>query len=116
MKSLGTPRSWKDNIKRNLKEIGNKPEGHRKIREEHRLMTLENRVLRRIYGCKRKWRGGGKDCKMRSFITCTIHLILLGRRMKWVEHAARMRDDKLYKSFAGKPERKRPCRRRRRRR
>jgi hypothetical protein len=45
--------------------------------EEHRLRVFENRVLRRIFGPKRKWRKAGEDCMMRSFITCTLHQILL---------------------------------------
>jgi hypothetical protein len=36
---------------------------------------FENRVLRRMFGPKRE---AGEDCIMRSFITCTLHQILLG--------------------------------------
>jgi hypothetical protein len=39
---------------------------------------FENRVQRRIFGAKRKWQEAGEDCIMRSFITCTLHQILLG--------------------------------------
>jgi hypothetical protein len=40
---------------------------------------FENRVQRRISDLReRKWRKAGEDCIMRSFITCTIHQILLG--------------------------------------
>jgi hypothetical protein len=38
---------------------------------------LENRVLRGIFGTKRKWRETGEDFIMRSFITCTLHEMLL---------------------------------------
>jgi hypothetical protein len=38
----------------------------------------ENRVLRRILGPKRKRQEAGEDFIMRSFITCTLHQILLG--------------------------------------
>jgi hypothetical protein len=49
------------------------------LREEHRLRVSENRVLRRIFGRRgRKWREAGEDFIMRSFITCTLHQILLG--------------------------------------
>jgi hypothetical protein len=46
--------------------------------EEHRLRVFENRVLR-MFGPKREemprdWR----RLQVRSFITCTIHQILLG--------------------------------------
>jgi hypothetical protein len=39
--------------------------------------VFENRELRRIYGPKRKWRDAGEDCIMRSFITWTLHHMLL---------------------------------------
>jgi hypothetical protein len=48
------------------------------LKEEHRLSVFENRVLRRIFGCKWKWQTG-KDCIMRSFITSMLHQILLER-------------------------------------
>jgi hypothetical protein len=47
------------------------------LREEHRLMVYENRVLRRIFGPKTKeGRRIGEDCIMRSFTTCTLLQIL----------------------------------------
>jgi len=49
------------------------------LRERHRLRVYENRVRRRIFGQQgRKWREAGEDYVMRSFITCTLHEILLG--------------------------------------
>jgi hypothetical protein len=49
------------------------------LREEHRLRVFENKVLRRTYGPKREKRWeAGEDCIMRSFITCTLHHILMG--------------------------------------
>jgi hypothetical protein len=39
--------------------------------------VFENRVLRRIFGPKRE-EMAGENCIMRSFITCTLHHILLG--------------------------------------
>jgi hypothetical protein len=42
--------------------------------EEHILRMCENRVLREYLELRgRKWREGGEDCIMRSFITCTLH-------------------------------------------
>jgi hypothetical protein len=45
---------------------------------ENKLRGFENRVLRRIFGPKRKWQEAGEDCITRSIITCTLHQILLG--------------------------------------
>jgi hypothetical protein len=47
------------------------------LREEHRLIMLENRVLRRIFGTKRE-EVAGEDHIMRNFITCALHQILFG--------------------------------------
>jgi hypothetical protein len=47
-------------------------------REEFRLRVSENRVLSRIFRRKREEvQETGEDCILRSFITCTIHQILL---------------------------------------
>jgi hypothetical protein len=48
------------------------------LREELRLRVSEIRVLRRIFGSKRKWQEAGEECITRSFITCTLHYISLG--------------------------------------
>jgi hypothetical protein len=43
------------------------------LRGDHRLRVFENRVLRRIFGPKREEVAeAGKDCIMRSFITCGL--------------------------------------------
>jgi hypothetical protein len=47
------------------------------LREEHRLRVFENRVLRRIFGQKMKWREVGGNYIMRSFITCTLRQVQL---------------------------------------
>jgi len=48
------------------------------LREEHRLGVFGNRALKGIFRPKkRKWQEAGEDCIMRSFITCTLHQILL---------------------------------------
>jgi hypothetical protein len=50
------------------------------LREEHSLRVLDNRVLRRIYGCKRdEVTGEWKSYAMRSFIIGTHPQISLGR-------------------------------------
>jgi hypothetical protein len=38
---------------------------------------FENGVLRRIYEPKEKWWEAGEDCTVRSFVTCTLHQLLL---------------------------------------
>jgi hypothetical protein len=48
------------------------------LREEHRLRVYEKRVLRGVLGPKREEMEVGEDCIMRTLITCTLHLILLG--------------------------------------
>jgi hypothetical protein len=47
------------------------------LREGHRLRAFENRVLRRIFGPKRK-KDHGENCIMMSFIACILHRIFLG--------------------------------------
>jgi hypothetical protein len=40
--------------------------------------VFKNRVLRRIFGTKRKnWWEAGEDCVMRTFVTCT-HVARMG--------------------------------------
>jgi hypothetical protein len=48
--------------------------------DDIKTCKFENRVLRRIFSPRReKVAGGGrKGCKMRSFVTCTFHQILVG--------------------------------------
>jgi hypothetical protein len=43
------------------------------------LRVLDNRVLGRIFVPKRRnWWKTGEDSIMRSFVICTLHVILLG--------------------------------------
>jgi hypothetical protein len=47
------------------------------VREDHRLRVFENRVLRRIFGPKRrKWWKAGEYCIMKNLIIYTLHKIL----------------------------------------
>jgi hypothetical protein len=48
------------------------------LREEHRLRVFENRVLRKIFGPKRRKTDRGENCIMMNFIACILHRILLG--------------------------------------
>jgi hypothetical protein len=45
-------------------------------RGKHRLRVFQNRVLRRIFGQKRKKQDGGENYISNSFIICTVHQIL----------------------------------------
>jgi hypothetical protein len=47
------------------------------LREGHRLRTLENGVLRRIFGPERDEVTGHEKSTMRSSIVCALHQILL---------------------------------------
>ena len=43
------------------------------LREEHKLTLLENRLLRKMVGCKRE---DGKECILRSVMICNLHIIV----------------------------------------
>jgi hypothetical protein len=44
----------------------------------YQLRVSENRVLRRIFGPKRRKTDGGENCIMMNLTTCILHRILLG--------------------------------------
>jgi hypothetical protein len=47
------------------------------LREEHRLRMFENKVGRRVFGCKReKKRRNGENFIMRKFVICSLQNIL----------------------------------------
>jgi hypothetical protein len=53
------------------------------LRERHGLRVSENRLLRRIFGPKKKkWREVGEDYIMRSFITYTLQQCCYGDEVK----------------------------------
>jgi hypothetical protein len=91
------------------------------LREEHRLRVLENRVLRRIFGPKRdevtgEWRKFHNEEHHNLYSSPDIIRQAESRRMRWTGHVARMGEErKVYKVLVGKPERKRPLGRPRRR-
>jgi hypothetical protein len=91
------------------------------LREEHRLRVFENRVLRRIFGPKRdevmgEWRKLHSEELHNLYSYPDIIRQVKSRRMRWVGHVARMREErKVYKVLVGKPEAKRPLGRPRRR-
>jgi hypothetical protein len=91
------------------------------LREEHRLRVFENKVLRRIFGPKRdevtgEWRKLHNEELRDLYSSQSIIRIIKSRRIRWAGHVARMGEKRnAYRLFVGKPERKRPIGRPRRR-
>jgi hypothetical protein len=83
------------------------------LREEHRLRVFENRVLRRIFGPKRKEDGSRRklhnDEVHNLYSSPNIVRVIKSRRMKWARHVARMGEGRgVYRVLVGRPEGKRP--------
>jgi hypothetical protein len=90
------------------------------LREEHKLRVLENTVLRRIFGHKRKedgsWRKLHNDELHSLYSSPNIVKVIKSRRMRWAGHVARMGEGRgVYRVLVGKPEGKRSLGRPRRR-
>jgi hypothetical protein len=90
------------------------------LREGHRLRVFENRVLRKIFGPKRKedgsWRKLLNDELHNLYSSPNIVRVIKSRRMRWAGHVARMGEGRgVYRVLVGKPESKRPLGRPRRR-
>jgi hypothetical protein len=90
------------------------------LREEHRLRVFENRVLRKIFEPKREedgsWRKFYNDGLHSLYSSPNIVRVIKSRRMRWVEHVARLREGRgVYRVLVGRPEGKRPLGRPRRR-
>ena len=90
------------------------------LREEHRLMLFQNRVLRRIFGPKRdevtgEWRKLHNE--ELNVLYCSPNIVrVIKWGMKWAGHVARMEERRgVYRVLVGKPEGKRPLGRPRRR-
>jgi hypothetical protein len=61
------------------------------LREEHRLRVFENRVLRRIFGLKRKgWRKLHNEELHNLYSSPSVNRMTKSRRMRWAVHAARI--------------------------
>jgi len=92
------------------------------LREEHRLMVFENRVLRRIFGPKRDevtadWRKLHVHNEELNDLYCSPNIVqvIKSKRMRWAGHVARMGDRRgVYRVLVGKPDGKRPLGRPRR--
>jgi hypothetical protein len=89
--------------------------------EEHRLRLFENRVLRRIFGPKRKevigdWRRLHNEELHNLYVSPNIIKMVIKSRGRWAGHVActgQMRN--VYNILVRKPEGKRPFKRPRRR-
>jgi len=91
------------------------------LREERRLRVFENRVLRKVFGPKRdevtgEWRRLHNEELNDLYSLPSIVRVAKSRRMRWAGHVARMGEDRgVHRVLVGKPERKRPLGRPRRR-
>jgi hypothetical protein len=92
------------------------------LRQEHRLRVFENKVLRRIFGPKMDEMTGGwgklHNEQLRDLYSSpSIIRLIKSKRISWAGHVTRMgKERNAYRLLVGKPERKRPVRRPRRRR
>jgi hypothetical protein len=82
------------------------------LKEEHRLMVFENRMLR-IFRPKREedgsWRKLHNDELHSLYSSPNIVTVIKSRRMRWAGHVARMGERRgVYRVLVGKPEGKRP--------
>jgi hypothetical protein len=81
-----------------------------RLREEHRLRTFENRVLRRIFGPKRdevtgKWRTVHSEGLNDMYSSPSIFRVTKSRRMRWAGHVVRIGDKRgAYRVLVVKPE------------
>jgi hypothetical protein len=91
------------------------------LRKEHRLGLFEKRVLRRLFGPKRdevtgEWRKLHNEELHDLCSSPSIIRRIKARRMRWAGHVARMGEKRsAYRLLVGKPERRRPLGRPRRR-
>jgi hypothetical protein len=83
------------------------------LREEKRLRVFENRVLREIFGPKRKVTGEWRRLHNKElndlYSSPNIIWVIKPRRMRWVGHVARMGGKRgAYRILVGRPEGRRP--------
>jgi hypothetical protein len=91
------------------------------LRKERRLRIFENRVLRRVFATKRnevtgEWRKLHKKELNDLYSLPNIVWVVKLRQMRWAGQVARMGEDRVvHRVLVGKPERKSPLGRPRRR-
>jgi hypothetical protein len=93
------------------------------LREEHRPRVFENRVVRKIFGPKGdevtgEWRRLRNEELYDLYSSPTIikSILIKSRRISWAEHVGRMGEGRgAYTILVGRPERRRPPGRPRRR-
>jgi hypothetical protein len=91
------------------------------LREQHRLVVFQNRMLRRIFGPKRnevtgEWRPLHNEELYDLYSSQSIIKIMKSRRMRWTGHVARMGEKRnACRSLVGTAEGRRPLGRPRRR-
>jgi hypothetical protein len=84
------------------------------VREEHKLMVFENRMLRRIFGPKRDqvmggWRKLHNEELHDLYTLPSIVRIIKSRRIRWARHVVLMGEKRnAYRLQVGKPQGKRP--------
>jgi hypothetical protein len=81
-----------------------------RVTEEHKLRVFENRVLRRIFGTKKREREMGGWRKLHNeelhnlYSSPSIIKIIKSRGTRWAGHVARMGEKKnVYRLLVGKP-------------
>ena len=85
------------------------------------MRAFENMVLRRIFGPRKdevtgKWRILHNEELNDLYSSPNIVRVIKSRRMRWVEHVARIGEERgVYRVLVGKPEGRRPLGRPRRR-
>jgi hypothetical protein len=89
------------------------------LREEHRLRVFQNRVSRKIFGPKREedvsWRNLYNNELHSLYSSPNIVRVIKLRRMRWAGHVVLGGGGGVHRVLVGRPNRKRPLGRPRRR-